>query len=117
MDNSSKATPDNSAAGNAARGHDSFKAGAHDTIDRVAGAARPAVDRMAEGAHGAVDSMAQAATHAAESLSARGEQLRDAQARATDGLLEYMRAKPLTSLGIAAAAGFLLSKILSSGSR
>ena len=115
MENTSKATTaDNGASGTAARGHESFKAGAHDTIDKVADAARPAVDRMADGAHGAVDSVAHAATHAAETLSARGEQLKDVQARATDGLLEYMRAKPFTSLGIAAAAGFLLSKILSS---
>ena len=108
---------DNGSAGTTARGHDSFNAGVHETIDKVADAARPVVDRVAASAHGAVDSVADAATHAAESLSAKGEQLKDAQARVTDGLLEYMRAKPLTSLGIAVAAGFLLSKVLGSGSR
>ena len=116
MENTIKATAADSGASATTRGHE-FKAGAHETIDKVADAARPAVERVADSAHGAVDSVANAATHAAETLSAKGDQIKHAQERVTDGLLEYMRAKPLTSLGIAVAAGFILSKVLGSGSR
>jgi len=101
----------------AGRDYEAVKADVHNKIDRATEAARPAVDRAAAGAHSAVDNVAHAAAHAANTLHAKGEQLKDMQAQATDSVLEYMRAKPLTSIGIAVAAGFLLSKLLGSDSR
>jgi len=75
---------------------------------------RPVVDRMAASAHVAVDNVAQAATHAADTLGAKGEQIKQAQAQVMHGWVEYVRANPLASLGIAVAAGFLLSRVVSS---
>jgi ElaB/YqjD/DUF883 family membrane-anchored ribosome-binding protein len=91
---------------------DQASAGAHDAIDKASDAARPVVDRLASGAHQAVDKFASAAGQAAETLSARGEQLKNAQAQAMEQARIYVRENPVTALGIAVAAGFLLSRLL-----
>jgi ElaB/YqjD/DUF883 family membrane-anchored ribosome-binding protein len=93
---------------------DNATAGAHQTIDKVSQAARPAVDRVTTGAHQVVDKLAGAATSAAETISAKGEQLKLAQDRLTEASRDYVRENPLTSIGIAVAAGFFLSRLLSS---
>jgi ElaB/YqjD/DUF883 family membrane-anchored ribosome-binding protein len=100
--------------GAVARTVDQATTGAHKAIDKASDAARPAVDRLATGAHQAVDKIAGAATQAAETLDLKSEQLMDAQTRLTESCREYVRDNPVTSLGIAVAAGFLLSRLLSS---
>jgi len=87
--------------------------GARSAIDRVADATHPAVDRVAAGAHQAVDRIAGAAGKTAQSLGVKGEQLRSTQMRAMDQCRGYIRSNPLASLGIAVAAGYLLSRLLS----
>lgn len=74
----------------------------------------PVVDRMAEGAHVAVDDVAHAATRAVDALGVKGEQIKQAQERVLSGWTGHLRENPLASLGIAVAAGFLLSRLLSS---
>lgn len=101
----------------AARTANQARAGAHAAIDKVSEAARPMVDRVASGAHQAVDRVADVAGHAADTLGVKGEQLKDAQMRAMEQCRGYVRDNPLASLGIAIAAGFLLSRLLSWGSR
>lgn len=86
--------------------------GAHDAIDKVSDAAGPAVDRVAAGAHRAVDRLVSTAGRAANTLGLKGEQLRNAQVRAMEQCRGYVRDHPATSLGIALAAGFLLSRFL-----
>ena len=88
--------------------------GAHRAIDKATDAVRPVVDRVASGAHQAVDKFASAAGQAKEVLSARGEQLKNAQAQAMEQTRLYVRENPMVSLGIAVAAGFILSKLFSS---
>ena len=88
--------------------------GAHNTIDKVSEAARPAVDRFAATAHHAVDKIAGVASHAAETLGVKGEQLKNVQQRLMEEARNYVHEKPITSLGIAVAAGFLLSRLISS---
>jgi ElaB/YqjD/DUF883 family membrane-anchored ribosome-binding protein len=88
--------------------------GAHDAIDKVSDAARPAVDRMASGAHLVVDKIASVAGQAAETLGVKGDELQNIQARAMEQCRGYVRANPAMSLGIAIAAGYLLSRLLSS---
>jgi ElaB/YqjD/DUF883 family membrane-anchored ribosome-binding protein len=88
--------------------------GAHDAIDKVSDAARPAVDRIASGAHQAVDKVASVAAQAAETLGVKGEQLKDMQTRAMEQCRVYVRENPVASLGIAVAAGYLLSRLLRS---
>lgn len=97
-----------------ARAVDQASAGAHNVIDKVSDAARPAVDRVASGAHMAVDKIAGAAGQAADTLGAKGEQLKEAQGRIMELGRNYVRDNPVTSLGIAIAAGFLLSRLWSS---
>ena len=92
------------------RGIKQAESGAHHTIDRAAGAAGPAVDRIASGAHHAVDGVAHAANHASETLSAKSRQITEAQTHIVDA----MRDHPVAALGIAVAAGFLISSVLRS---
>ncbi len=101
------------AAGKVANNIDSATSGAHHAIDKAKEAARPAVDRVAAGAHTVVDKIAGAATNAAEILGEKGDQLKAAQARATEASRDYIRENPLTSIGIAMAVGFLLSRLVS----
>jgi ElaB/YqjD/DUF883 family membrane-anchored ribosome-binding protein len=68
------------------------------------------VNRLAGSAHQAVDRVAQSADHALQSL-------RDSTWKATgDQSLErvqsYVRDNPLMALGMALAAGFLLSRLI-----
>ena len=100
--------------GSVARKIDQASTGAHDAIDKASGSARPTVNRVAVGAHQAVDKIASAATQMADTLGVKGEQLKDIQVRVLEQCRTYVRANPATSLGIAVAAGYLLSRLLSS---
>lgn len=115
MENSEKLTPGHAdGTGTLRRGIQQAESNAHHTIDKAAEAARPTVDRIASGVHHAVDEAAQAAKHAADTVSAKGEQLKNAEQHLVTYSREYMQKHPIASLGIAVAAGFLLSRILSS---
>lgn len=107
-------TEANETGGSVGRTVDQATNVAHKAIDRASDATRPAVDRVAAGAHQTVDKIAGAANRAAETLEARGGQLRDAQSRFTESCSAYVRDNPIASLGLAVAAGFLLSRLLSS---
>jgi ElaB/YqjD/DUF883 family membrane-anchored ribosome-binding protein len=92
---------------------------AHQAVDSVAGkvdeAARkaaPAVDRIAKAAHQAVDSAAGVAAPAADWIVEQGEHLNEAQKKMVDDLCKYVSANPMKSVGIAVAAGFLLSRMI-----
>ncbi len=95
-----------------ARSLDQASTGAHEAIDKVSEAARPMVDRLASGAHQAVDRIAAAAGQAAETLGVKGEQLKNAQVHALEQARSYVRENPVAALGIAIAAGFVLSRLL-----
>lgn len=97
----------------AARTVDQASSTAHRAIDRASDAARPAVDRVTAGAHQVVDKLADAASSASQMLDTRSAQLKDAQQRLTESCRTYVREKPMTSLGYAVAAGFVLSWLLS----
>lgn len=115
MEANGKGTPSpNDGSRNLARTVDHAGTGAHNVIDKVSDAARPMVDRMASRAHQAVDKVASAAGQAAETLGVKGEQLKNAQIQAMQQCRGYVRANPVTALGIAVAAGFLLSRLLRS---
>ena len=55
-----------------------------------------------------------AAGQAAGTLGVKGEQFKNAQVRAMEQCRGYVRDHPVTSLGIAIAAGFLLSRLWTS---
>ena len=96
-------------------------AGAHAAVDSVAGAAddaarkaQPAIDRVATMAHEAVDKAAAAAGPAAAWVSAQGHDLAAMEKKAVNDTCAYISANPLKSIGIALAAGFVLSRLLRS---
>lgn len=93
--------------------------GAHNIVDKVAGAAdeaarkaMPVIDRAAEYAHQAVDKTVAGVTPAAEWLNERAAALDATQKKLVSSTREYVAANPLQSLGIALAAGFLISRII-----
>ena len=94
-----------------ARTVDNATAGAHEVIDKISDPTRPAVDRVASGAHQAVDKIASAATQTADTLRARSRRLWSAKTQAMEQCRGYVRENPMTSLGVAVAAGFLLSRL------
>jgi len=97
-----------------ARTVDQATSSAHRAIDRATDATRPTVEKVAAGAHQLVDKIAGAATTAADKLDTKTGELKDARERLTESCREYVRENPLASIGIAVAAGFLLSRLLSS---
>jgi len=87
-----------------------------DALDRVARSASEsasgAVDRVADGAHQAVDRIAQGADGALQTLGSRSEAWKAASEESLEHVYAYVREKPLIALGMAAAAGFLLSRLM-----
>jgi ElaB/YqjD/DUF883 family membrane-anchored ribosome-binding protein len=73
----------------------------------------PVVDRVAASAHDAVDRAASAATSAAKMLDKKGAEFKNLQSRYLDTCREQVRDNPMAALGIAVAAGFLLSILIS----
>jgi ElaB/YqjD/DUF883 family membrane-anchored ribosome-binding protein len=93
-------------------GVDHLAASAQSGIHAAAEAVHPAIDRMASSAHRAVNSADEAASHATDAIAkagnkagAKGEELYAASA-------SYMREHPVFTIGVAVAAGYLLSRLL-----
>jgi ElaB/YqjD/DUF883 family membrane-anchored ribosome-binding protein len=93
-------------------------AGAHAAVNTLAGAAdeaarkaKPAIEQVAAMAHQVVDKAAGAATPTADWLAAQGESLNATQKKLVAGTCNYVSANPFKALGIALAAGFLISRI------
>ncbi len=78
-------------------------------IDRVSALA---LDRVSALAHHAVDKVAGAAAPTADWLTEQGETLNSSQKKLVDDTCSYVSANPLKSIGVALAAGFLLSRII-----
>ncbi len=92
--------------------HNEQAASMHSSIEKLADAARPAADRLASAAQQAIDKVAAVAAQAGDKVSATGEQIQDLQARAVEGVRTQIRNKPMMAIGIALAAGFILSRAL-----
>jgi ElaB/YqjD/DUF883 family membrane-anchored ribosome-binding protein len=82
--------------------------------EQVSSTAHQAVDRLASGAHRTVDRLSAAAGSAIGSLSQGREQVTVKGSELVDEVRNYVQANPLASIGIAAAAGFILSRIIGS---
>lgn len=70
------------------------------------------IDKVTHSAHEAVDKMANASYKTAEVLSEKGEQLKTAEEEMIENYRVYIRENPIRAVGIALAAGFLLSRLL-----
>ena len=84
----------------------------HKTIDKAADAAKPLADRLATTAHNSVDKLSSALSGAGSSLEDKSKQLSEAYGRFAHTGRDYVRTSPATSVLIALAAGFTLSKLL-----
>lgn len=71
------------------------------------------IDKAANSAHEAVDRIANVTTQAVEAIGEKGEQLKNSEQQLVENCRRYVHDNPITSLGIAAAAGFLLSRLMS----
>lgn len=92
------------------RGARKATAAAHDAIDSAADAAHPALDDVVAHAHEAVDR----AGVAAGTLGIKGDQLNDNGKRVVERADGYLRDHLVASLGMAVAAGYVLSRLFSS---
>jgi ElaB/YqjD/DUF883 family membrane-anchored ribosome-binding protein len=72
---------------------------AHDKVDQLSDAVQPAVDRMTSNTHAAIDTVADAAVAAVDT-------------EFMEGARAFMREQPIAALGIAVAAGWILSRLM-----
>jgi ElaB/YqjD/DUF883 family membrane-anchored ribosome-binding protein len=71
------------------------------------------LDKVSRSAHEAYDKIANAASNATEALGEKGEQLQKAEQQFMKNCRGYIGDNPITSVSIAVAAGFLMSRLLS----
>ena len=71
------------------------------------------IDKASKSAHKAFDKISDATSQAAESLGEKGDQLKKAEQKLMKSCRGYISDNPVTSVGIAVTAGFLLSRLLS----
>lgn len=83
---------------------------AHSTVDHVAQGAHDTVDRIADKAGPAVDRMRAAADDVQTTAYAKYDDLINAEW--VESARDEVRARPLAAVGIALAAGLLLSRLL-----
>lgn len=113
-------TPSNSGLSNNTEGTlNKASSSAHNAVNSIADAAdeaarsvKPTIDRVAAMAHQVVDKAAGAAAPTADWLAQQSESLNATQKKLLEDSCGYVSANPLKSIGVALAAGFLLSRIL-----
>ncbi|HEX5342741.1 MAG TPA: hypothetical protein VFX55_09620 [Duganella sp.] len=93
-----------------------LRADAHATIDKVADQVPPTTERLRAQAHTGVDKVADGVESTSERLAARGKQLAASCRNLTESSREHVRASPVISVLVAAAAGYGISKLLGSRS-
>ncbi|MEQ1528933.1 MAG: DUF883 domain-containing protein [Methylococcales bacterium] len=71
------------------------------------------MDKLSNSAHEAFDKIVSVSNQAKEALGDTGQELKSAEQKLVKNCRSYVHDNPLTSLGIATAAGFLLSRLLS----
>ncbi|SHG40656.1 hypothetical protein [Massilia sp. CF038] len=84
----------------------------HQSIDKAADAAPAMADRLATSAHAGVDKVQGALANASNSMGEKSKQLSEAYKNFAETGRGYVRSSPATSVLVALAAGFTLSKIL-----
>lgn len=90
------------------------RANLHGAIDRAADLAQPTADRLAGKAHAGVDRVGDKIELATETLSDRRKQVNEAYRHFTESSRLQVRSNPITSVLLAAAAGYALSKLFGS---
>ena len=91
-----------------------LRADAHAAIDRVADKVPPTADRLATSAHNGVDKVANGVESVSERVAARSKQVTESYKKLAESGRSHVRSSPAISVLIAAAAGYGISKLLSS---
>lgn len=71
------------------------------------------IKKASKSAHETVDKIANASNQAAETINEKSAELKITEQHLVETCRSYVRENPIASLGIAAAAGFFLSRLLS----
>lgn len=82
------------------------------TLEEASMRAGAATGRMSERAHEAVDEMTGRVQDMTQRLGEHGEEWMARSDEMMDAMRAYVRERPMVSIGIAAAVGFLLSRML-----
>jgi ElaB/YqjD/DUF883 family membrane-anchored ribosome-binding protein len=90
------------------------KAGAQEAIDKAANTARPVVDKLATGARQAMDRISDKTSQTMSTLSDKADQMKEVQDKVLAQTRLRIREKPVQSLAIAVAVGFVLRQLLKS---
>ncbi|MBF6649290.1 MULTISPECIES: YqjD family protein [unclassified Methylobacter] len=69
------------------------------------------IDKLSSTAEEAAEKIASVTSQATEVLGEKGEQLKELEEQLMEDARDYIREHPITSMGIALAAGFMLSQI------
>jgi ElaB/YqjD/DUF883 family membrane-anchored ribosome-binding protein len=89
--------------------------GAFHASDQLSDADRSAVRRTAASAHRIVDRLSGASERVAQRLEYTAVRLKDAEQHLVGASSSYVREHPLKTAGVALAAGFLISHLISAG--
>jgi ElaB/YqjD/DUF883 family membrane-anchored ribosome-binding protein len=87
---------------------------AQDYLDRAAQTASSGMERVADTARRGVDTAAESAKAGLEWASERAAMVRDRNTAMVNALTDTITARPLLAIGIAAAIGYLLGRIMRS---
>lgn len=82
-----------------------------DSAANMSEKAHQGIDKLTQSAHHAVDRVVTAASSAAERLHVSDSKVAHTAQEWTQQTCTYVRAHPLTAIGIAVAAGYLLSRL------
>jgi ElaB/YqjD/DUF883 family membrane-anchored ribosome-binding protein len=82
--------------------------------DTRASGAEQNIERMSGSAHEAVDRTARTAAAIAERFGEKAEELLEMKDNWVEGAREYVREHPIAALGMAVAAGYVLSMLMRS---
>ncbi|GAB2851790.1 hypothetical protein GCM10027277_20120 [Pseudoduganella ginsengisoli] len=93
---------------------DRLASSAHAAVDRIADKVQPTADKLASAAHSATDKVATTASKLSDTLSDKGQKIGAAAKQYAEQGRGYVRSSPAISVLVAMAAGYGLSKLLSS---
>lgn len=83
----------------------------HDTIEKVVEPAHGAVNRASTSAHQGVDKVASSVQAAASKVDQQARRVREIPHQAADHARDYVRSRPLQTVGAAFAVGWLLGRL------
>ena len=88
---------------------------AQDYLDRASQAASTSVDKMTDSARRGVDTAAQSAKAGLDWAADKATQLRDRNSALVNTLTDTVASRPMMAIGVAAAIGYVLGRLMRSG--